>query len=325
MLEYGYGPEGGFMSRNGPRDYLGDHLALKLAFIALVVLGGITFRVAWEVERGNPIAFGLPDLFAAADAQENCQVAQTYFSLEEGVTEPFTTTGDSFRLEYFSTTGEAPTGDQASGRADGQNDSQDEEFTDEFDDDDILGDETFESGSPADLEDTSRSAGDPAEETTGGDSGSGPSGAEDALTVIVQTGSGEYVSDASLAGPEDEVTVEEGPGTYQLDLTAPDTESEWTVDVLDCAPSDSDSRDEEEFEEFEGSERFDEFQYEDSGAFQYERYTDVPVREPASSTEVEQPRLLDAGGPGSGPVPAMPGGGCPAEFPEQRGGSCYAG
>jgi hypothetical protein len=33
--------------------------------------------------------------------------------------------------------------------------------------------------------------------------------------------------------------------------------------------------------------------------------------------------LFDAGGPENGPVPRMPGGGCPAEFPVERAGLCY--
>lgn len=33
--------------------------------------------------------------------------------------------------------------------------------------------------------------------------------------------------------------------------------------------------------------------------------------------------LLEAGGPGYGPVPLMPGGGCPEEFPLQESGACY--
>jgi hypothetical protein len=34
-------------------------------------------------------------------------------------------------------------------------------------------------------------------------------------------------------------------------------------------------------------------------------------------------QLMDAGGPSSGPVPLMPDGGCPAEFPVGRNGACY--
>jgi hypothetical protein len=33
--------------------------------------------------------------------------------------------------------------------------------------------------------------------------------------------------------------------------------------------------------------------------------------------------MLDSGGPGRGPVPLMPGGGCPVEYPTQRGDLCY--
>lgn len=34
--------------------------------------------------------------------------------------------------------------------------------------------------------------------------------------------------------------------------------------------------------------------------------------------------LLEAGGPQSGPMPLMPGGGCPAEFPVERGDACHS-
>ncbi len=34
--------------------------------------------------------------------------------------------------------------------------------------------------------------------------------------------------------------------------------------------------------------------------------------------------LLEAGGPGNGPVPLMPGGGCPKEFPLQKAEACYS-
>jgi hypothetical protein len=33
--------------------------------------------------------------------------------------------------------------------------------------------------------------------------------------------------------------------------------------------------------------------------------------------------LLEAGGPASGPVPLMPGGGCPEEYPIKENGACY--
>lgn len=49
---------------------------------------------------------------------------------------------------------------------------------------------------------------------------------------------------------------------------------------------------------------------------------------PAPKTTPPAPRdegeLMKAGGPSSGPVPAMPGGGCPEEFSQERGGACYS-
>ena len=35
--------------------------------------------------------------------------------------------------------------------------------------------------------------------------------------------------------------------------------------------------------------------------------------------------LFESGGPEDGPVPRMPGGGCPEEFPVEKGDGCYAG
>jgi hypothetical protein len=38
----------------------------------------------------------------------------------------------------------------------------------------------------------------------------------------------------------------------------------------------------------------------------------------------ERKPLMDAGGPTAGPVPLMPGGGCPEEYPVRRHGACYS-
>jgi hypothetical protein len=52
-----------------------------------------------------------------------------------------------------------------------------------------------------------------------------------------------------------------------------------------------------------------------------------PIQEPGS---IQQPgaqqkagQLMNAGGSAYGPVPVMPRGGCPAEFPIERDGVCY--
>ena len=44
---------------------------------------------------------------------------------------------------------------------------------------------------------------------------------------------------------------------------------------------------------------------------------------PPPPPERDEPPILNAGGPSEGPVPMMPDGGCPKEFPVQRGGACF--
>ena len=53
-------------------------------------------------------------------------------------------------------------------------------------------------------------------------------------------------------------------------------------------------------------------------------YTQTVVQPPAP-TPPPQPQapLMKAGGPSEGPVPVMPGGRCPKEFPVQLGNSCF--
>jgi outer membrane biosynthesis protein TonB len=45
---------------------------------------------------------------------------------------------------------------------------------------------------------------------------------------------------------------------------------------------------------------------------------------PPTTTATPPPTTtMDAGGPERGPVPLMPGGGCPEEYPVERGGACF--
>jgi micrococcal nuclease len=44
---------------------------------------------------------------------------------------------------------------------------------------------------------------------------------------------------------------------------------------------------------------------------------------PPTTTTAPPTTTMDAGGPERGPVPLMPGGGCPDEYPLERGGACY--
>ena len=54
--------------------------------------------------------------------------------------------------------------------------------------------------------------------------------------------------------------------------------------------------------------------------------TASPTAATASPQATPSPPLdtvLDSGGPEHGRVPLMPGGGCPEEYPVERGGACY--
>lgn len=48
-----------------------------------------------------------------------------------------------------------------------------------------------------------------------------------------------------------------------------------------------------------------------------------PPPNPQPSPSSGDGTLMNAGGPATGPIPLMPGGECPAEFPVQSGGACY--
>lgn len=45
---------------------------------------------------------------------------------------------------------------------------------------------------------------------------------------------------------------------------------------------------------------------------------------PGSGSPIQDDSLLEAGGPAEGPLPKMPSGGCPEEFPVKQSDACYA-
>lgn len=45
---------------------------------------------------------------------------------------------------------------------------------------------------------------------------------------------------------------------------------------------------------------------------------------PGTGSPIQDDSLLEAGGPTEGPLPKMPGGVCPAEFPVEQADGCYA-
>jgi hypothetical protein len=97
--------------------------------------------------------------------------------------------------------------------------------------------------------------------------------------------------------------VDAGAGTYYLSIES--ANATWTVTVEECsAPAQTASPTPP------GS-------------------ASAPASTPAPDPPPPKPKkpkrdLFDSGGPTSGPLPLMPNGGCPREFPVQRGKGCYA-
>ena len=54
------------------------------------------------------------------------------------------------------------------------------------------------------------------------------------------------------------------------------------------------------------------------------RPTPPPQPSPTPQPNRDEGELMSAGGPEAGPVPKLPGGSCPKEFPQERGRACYS-
>lgn len=63
-----------------------------------------------------------------------------------------------------------------------------------------------------------------------------------------------------------------------------------------------------------------------SASDQYEGQTGAADQyDDGTGTTPGRDSLMEAGGPRDGPVPPLPGGGCPVEFPVERASGCYTG
>lgn len=126
------------------------------------------------------------------------------------------------------------------------------------------------------------------------------------LNITVNDEEGLSVGNASQDGPgTGETFVNEPPGTYSLDISS--IFLDYTITVEQCEGGGGSTN------PGGGSTQYDDDQYDEDFAetTQYDDQTDG------------NPPLMNAGGPADGPVPAMPGGGCPPEFPKQQGGGCW--
>jgi hypothetical protein len=107
---------------------------------------------------------------------------------------------------------------------------------------------------------------------------------------IVQPDSQDLSSD-SPTRVEGEATFSSGPGEYAIEIAS--EEASYTLTVEDC-----------------------------DGSSAVRTATQRPVALPRTG-QADTRRLLEAGGPTDSPVPVIPGGGCPKEYPVERSGACH--
>ena len=112
----------------------------------------------------------------------------------------------------------------------------------------------------------------------------------------------------TLERPGSDTTyVQAGAGTYYLSIES--ANATWSVTVEECsasAPGGSPNP---------------------KSSASSSSPASTPASTPAPASRSPKPKskgnLFDSGGPENGPVPLMPEGGCPAEFPVERAGLCY--
>ena len=107
---------------------------------------------------------------------------------------------------------------------------------------------------------------------------------------IVQPDSQDLSSD-SPARVEGEAAFSSGPGEYVIEIAS--EEADYTLAVEDC-----------------------------DGSSAVRTASQRPAALPRTG-QADTRRLLEAGGPTDGPVPLIPGGGCPKEYPVEGDGACH--
>lgn len=107
---------------------------------------------------------------------------------------------------------------------------------------------------------------------------------------VVQPDSQDLSSD-SPTRVEGEAAFSSDPGNYTIEIAS--EEADYTITVEDC-----------------------------EGSAAVRTASQRPAALPRTG-QADTRRLLEAGGPANGPVPVIPGGGCPDEYPVERSGACY--
>ena len=157
----------------------------------------------------------------------------------------------------------------------------------------------------------------------------GKDGLDPYLNTVVFDEDGSPAGDAFQSGEGTRETLVEGPpGSYYLDIdTTGDVD--YTVTVEQCEDDGPNTSLNEQDRSPTGQPRplaqrsqiSDDPQ--DSGPSPIGEPRDISSPDEPTDEDEDRGELLRAGGPEEGPVPAMPDGECPPEFPTKQGGACY--
>jgi hypothetical protein len=135
---------------------------------------------------------------------------------------------------------------------------------------------------------------------------------------------GQTVEDTSTSGA---YTVESTPGTFYLRLMPSSDDREYEVTVDHCAgPATSEDQGAEERTNQGAQQKTDQGaqQKTNQGAQQKTSQGAQQKTEQGQQPGQQRGTLLQAGGSAVGPLPLMPNGDCPTEWPVKRDGACYA-
>jgi hypothetical protein len=117
------------------------------------------------------------------------------------------------------------------------------------------------------------------------------------------------------------------------EITAPLTPAQAQTDQYDCASFGSQGSAQAELERNPSDPSnldsdddglaCEDYDYGVSGSSPTASPTATATASPAATASPTPKTILDSGGPERGPVPLLPGGGCPEEYPVERSGACY--
>ena len=146
-------------------------------------------------------------------------------------------------------------------------------------------------------------------------------GAQPSVNIGVLNEQGTSVGNASQNGEgAGETLVSKLPGAYLLDIVATRNADDYVVSVEECGGNSPSPEQTQSNTTPSPDPNRTPMEQSRTNQIQQQQPSTPQVQQRAPQDSGE---LMKAGGPSEGPVPVMPGGNCPKEFPTERGGACY--